>query len=144
MLSGYIIINASWFSYFSYAAFLWCLWLFSLEKLKQNKISWLTLTSALVVTDQPFHLYLFCLFTIIYFILDGIGKEQLKTLSLQFIASIVIGLSMSAILVGLILIPSFKALELSTYSMIDQLSSIPPYQLVTYDELKTTFFLSFF
>lgn len=144
MLSGYIIINASWFSYFSYAAFLWCLWLFSLEKLKQNKISWLTLTSALVVTDQPFHLYLFCLFTIIYFILDGIGKEQLKTLSLQFIASIVIGLSMSAILVGANLYTIFQSPRIDRmYSMIDQLSSIPPYQLVTYDELKTTFFRFF-
>ncbi len=144
MFSGFITITASWFNYFSYAAFLWCLWLFSLEKLKQNKISWLTLTSALVVTDQPFHLYLFCLFTIIYFILDGIGKEQLKTLSLKFITSILLGLSMSSTLVGANLYTIFQSPRIDqTYSMATKLSSIPPYQLVTYDELKTIFFRFF-
>ncbi len=144
MLSGFIMINASWYSYFSYAGLLLVLWLFSLEKLKQHTITWLALTTALLLMDQPFHLYLFVLFTGVYFFIDDTYLTNWKVITIRFILAILLGVSLSAIVLGtniqtIINSPRYD----NQFSFFKQLYNTPIFQLLSFQDLKTVF-LRFF
>jgi uncharacterized membrane protein YfhO len=144
MISGYMIINASWYNYFSYVGFLWVFWLFSLEKLLTGKLQWLVIAIFLTAIDQSYNLYQFGLLSIFYLLIQKQSIQNWEKIIPRLSVAYIIGVMMGAVLLtanifSIINSPRFD----SKYSYVKQLYGTPIFGTASLIEVKTTF-LRFF